>query len=155
MGGIFSNGTNEDLFVFKIPNINHLYFDIDEVWDFSNQILENKNIISELNLSSNFYTQKVLEHLLQIFQNCPNITVAKFRNLLTEWSQESATIIKMLCSSLESMRLLKEIDLSDNNLEPDSVDDLNFIQKASYLKVLRISNNNLGAYGARRLAAFI
>lgn len=126
-------------------------FDMRSINNVLKELEDNTQNINEISIGSHNYDIEALSRLAETIQECQNITVANFSNVIHE-QEDNSEYWEILNTTLMCLHNLYEVDLSKNNLTEYTIDILSFLFHSECLKVIKLNDNYLGVEGAMKLA---
>ncbi|CAG9330595.1 unnamed protein product [Blepharisma stoltei] len=154
MGGLFSHQEDESLRVFKVHETGKRIDSYEEIKSVYTELLEHKDIVTEITLSQNSYGVEACNAISEAIQQCVNLQVANLSDLFVGRQREEVTVsMRALGTALLNCKSLEVLDVSDNAFGPDGVRAFSeLLEKAASLKELHVNNDGLGPESAAIIA---
>ena len=149
MGKLFSKESLQISRYFEI-NPPHQSFTEDSIQSVLKDLEENTQNINEIFIGKHTYDDESLSLLTNAIQECQNIRIANFSEIIHDTDQPET--LEILNSTLLCLHNLYEVNLSQNSLTEDTIDIFSFLFHSDNLKAIKLNNNLLGVEGAMKLA---
>ena len=149
MGDIFSKEPMPIFQYFEITPLGQVFTE-ESIQRVINDLEEHTQSIIEICIGKNIYDDKSLSLLGNIMQECQNIKIANFSEVIHEIDRPE--MLETLNFTLLSLHNLYEVNLSQNNLTEDAIDIFSFLFHSDNLKSIKLNDNMLGVEGAMKLS---
>ena len=138
MGKLFSKESLQISRYFEI-NPPHQSFTEDSIQSVLKDLEENTQNINEIFIGKHTYDDESLSLLTNAIQECQNIRIANFSEIIHDTDQPET--LEILNSTLLCLHNLYEVNLSQNSLTEDTIDIFSFLFHSDNLKAIKLLLN--------------
>lgn len=154
MGGLFSHEQVENERKFVVGETGKRIDSQEEIRKVFANMLEHKDIITEVTLSQNSYGIEACHAIAEALAHCSNLRVANLSDMFVGRQRDEVTqAMRAMSQALLGFKGLEVLDVSDNAFGPDGVRSFSeLIESTPSLKELKVTNDGLGPESAAILS---